>query len=415
MAKKRENMEVHKAVLIWDKHRFETEIALRIDVGRNLLSIDVPFVDISSMYGYGYKSKKQYDEAAFEIFKQEKIKWENVTEEILQQAFDIPNNNYYNDFSKAGYIAIVMGNEDWLVEYKKEISRKIVALESILEKLPYIPFQELKTTSTPNDKIKKIFISHSSADQKFAEALIDLLNTMGLGQEEIFCSSIPGYWIGNGKNFLDEIKTHFVNYDLFVIFIHSPRFYNSHVSLNEMGAAWVLQSEYCSFLTNDMEYDQMDAVVTSHEIAIKVNTNEAKSRLNDWKMRILDWFGKSDINANIWERSRDKFLNEVNALRYPSIYETRTVLTKKDIERLKVWIEANDNQLFQVWYTGESAVFGLGAKNQYEVNSARDMAEWRGFFKRLIELRLIEHTGYTRDGKHPIYQLTESAYQYFDE
>lgn len=411
MAKKRENMEIHKAVLIWDKHRFETEIALRIDVGRNLLSIDVPFVDISSMYGYGYKSKKQYDEAAFEIFKQEKIKWENVTEEILQQAFDIPNNNYYNDFSKAGYIAIVMGNEDWLVEYKKEISRKIVALESILEKLPYIPFQELKTTSTPNDKIKKIFISHSSADQKFAEALIDLLNTMGLGQEEIFCSSIPGYWIGNGKNFLDEIKTHFVNYDLFVIFIHSPRFYNSHVSLNEMGAAWVLQSEYCSFLTNDMEYDQMDAVVTSHEIAIKVNTNEAKSRLNDWKMRILDWFGKSDINANIWERKRNSFLETVSSLIYERVQIKDIDLSEEDINKLKLWVESDDDSMFYTEFLGGSGLMMLGA-TEYTINSAREKAEWRSCLSRLSSLGFIEYIG--EDNEFPKYQLTEKAYKHFD-
>lgn len=411
MAKKRENMEIHKAVLIWDKHRFETEIAQRIDVGRNLLSIDVPFVDISSMYGYGYKSKKQYDEAAFEIFKQEKIKWENVTEEILQQAFDIPNNNYYNDFSKAGYIAIVMGNEDWLVEYKKEISRKIVALESILEKLPYIPFQELKTTSTPNDKIKKIFISHSSADQKFAEALIDLLNTMGLGQEEIFCSSIPGYWIGNGKNFLDEIKTHFVNYDLFVIFIHSPRFYNSHVSLNEMGAAWVLQSEYCSFLTNDMEYYQMDAVVTSHEIAIKVNTNEAKSRLNDWKMRILDWFGKSDINANIWERKRNSFLETVSSFIYERAQIKDIDLSEEDINKLKLWVESDDDSMFYTEFLGGSGLMMLGA-TEYTINSAREKAEWRSCLSRLSSLGFIEYIG--EDNGFPKYQLTEKAYKHFD-
>lgn len=411
MAKKRENMEIHKAVLIWDKHRFETEIALRIDVGRNLLSIEVPFVDTSSMYGYGYKSKKQYDEAAFEIFKQEKIKWENVTEEILQQAFDIPNNNYYNDFSKAGYIAIVMGNEDWLVEYKKEISRKIVALESILEKLPYIPFQELKTTSTPNDKIKKIFISHSSADQKFAEALIDLLNTMGLGQEEIFCSSIPGYWIGNGKNFLDEIKTHFVNYDLFVIFIHSPRFYNSHVSLNEMGAAWVLQSEYCSFLTNDMEYDQMDAVVTSHEIAIKVNTYEAISRLNDWKMRILDWFSKSDVDANIWERKRNAFLETVSSLTYEIVQIKDVDLSEKDIDILKHWVDSDDDSMYYTEFLGGSGLMMLGAI-EYTINSAREKAEWRSCLSRLSSLGFIEYIG--EDNGFPKYQLTEKAFKHFD-
>ena len=393
--------------------RFKALLNTKIDeANQNIAELEKLRIVGQRVFGY---DAVYYEETQINAAKNKLKQWQNVILDIMKSYYQSDNNENYKRFQET--IVRVKAGFNFKNELSIEYTNGITILKGILE---IIDLLETDDSDNTHEKIsmhkkRKIFISHSSADKKFAEALVDLLNVMGLGQEDIFCSSVPGYWIGNGRNFLDEIKTHFVNYDLFVIFIHSPRFYNSHISLNEMGAAWVLQSEYCSFLTNDMEYDQMDAVVTSHEIAIKVNTNEAKSRLNDWKKRILYWFSKSDIDANIWERSRDKFLNEVNALRYPSIHETRTVLTKKDIERLKVWIEANDNQLFQVWYTGESAVFGLGAKNQYEVNSARDMAEWRGFFKRLIELRLIEHTGYTRDGKHPIYQLTESAYQYFDE
>lgn len=277
-----------------------------------------------------------------------------------------------------------------------------------------VVLREGNVSSKDMFKPKKIFISHSSDDQKFAEALVDLLNTLGLGPKEIFCSSIPGYWIGNGKKFLEEIKTHFVNYDLFVIFIHSPRFYSSHISLNEMGAAWALQSDHCSFLTSDMDYKNMNGVIDDQEISIKVTADEAPSRLNDWKQRILEWFDKPDVDTNIWERRRNKFIEETKAIIYAAPKQETTKLSDADSEKLKVWVEADDNELFQAWYSSDSAVFGLGAKNQFTVDTARDIAEWLGFFRRMLEQGFIEKVGYTKEGNHPKYQLTEKAYQYFD-
>ena len=47
------------------------------------------------------------------------------------------------------------------------------------------------------------------------------------------------------KNIIKEIRDLFDKRSLFVIFVQSPNFYKSAVSLNEMGAAWALKSEYC--------------------------------------------------------------------------------------------------------------------------------------------------------------------------
>ena len=421
MAKKVVQVEERRALLVWDKSRFQTEIEQRIVVGKDLLARDVPS---QSVYGYGYTVKKQYDENAFETFKQAKKKWENVTKEILQQAFDIPKNNYFEEFSKAGYIAIVTGREDWVIEYKKEVSQKIAALESLIEQLPYIPCAQIEMASVPASKAKakKIFVSHSSKDADFAKALVKLLLLMGFQPNEVFCSSVQGCWVDNGGDFFKVIRKHFDEYELFVIFIHSPRFYESHVSLNEMGAAWVLQSEYCSFLTADMSFKQIDAVVPSSEVAVKVNGDEPKSRMNDWKNRILSWFKKKEMVESLWEMYRDDFLEKANQIVYPSNTSQSTskpivhnVLSDEDEKRLKEWVDSNDNELYQVWYTGGSAVFGLGAMNQYEVKSGKEMAEWQSFFKRLLAIGLIEAVGYTSNGNHPEYQLTEKAYKYFEQ
>lgn len=190
------------------------------------------------------------------------------------------------------------------------------------------------------NKPKKIFISHASKDKKFTHALILLLNTLGFGEDDIFCSSEPGYWIRKG-DFFRVIKEQFEQNDLYVIFIQSPRFYASSVSLNEMGAAWALHSEYYSFLTKDMEYEQMSAVVNNHDIACKINNDDAKGRLNDWMVELLSYFGKQPIrDLSIWESSRDAFLKTVRRLSYKKVKQSpesteqstaKPALTKKDV------------------------------------------------------------------------------------
>lgn len=388
---------------------FKTLLNTKIDEANQNIS-EIEKFQVVSQRKFGYTAV-YYEETKINLAQNKLKQWQNVILDIMKSYYQSDNDENYKRFQET--IVKVKAGFDLKTELSIEYTNGITILKGILETIDLLNADGSDNTheKISMTKKKKIFISHSSADQKFAEALIDLLNTMGLGQEEIFCSSIPGYWIGNGKNFLDEIKTHFVNYDLFVIFIHSPRFYNSHVSLNEMGAAWVLQSEYCSFLTNDMEYDQMDAVVTSHEIAIKVNTNEAKSRLNDWKQRILYWFSKSDIDANIWERKRNSFLEIVSSLIYERVQVKDIDLSEEDINKLKLWVESDDDSMFYTEFLGGSGLMMLGA-TEYTINSAREKVEWRACLSRLSSLGFIEYIG--EDNGFPKYQLTEKAYKHFD-
>ena len=389
--------------------RFKALLNTKIDeANQNIAELEKFRIVGQRVFGY---DAVYYEETQINAAKNKLKQWQNVILDIMKSYYQSDNNENYKRFQET--IVRVKAGFDLKNELSIEYTNGITILKGILE---IIDLLEADDSDNTHEKIsmhkkRKIFISHSSADKKFAEALVDLLNVMGLGQEDIFCSSVPGCWIGNGRNFLEEIKTHFVNYDLFVIFIHSPRFYNSHISLNEMGAVWVLQSEYCSFLTNDMEYDQMDAVVTSHEIAIKVNTNEAKSRLNDWKMRILDWFGKSDIDANIWERKRNSFLETVSSFIYERVQIKDKDLSEEDINKLKLWVESDDDSMFYTEFLGGNGLMMLGA-TEYTINSAREKAEWRSCLSRLSSLGFIEYVG--EDNGFPKYQLTEKAYKHFD-
>lgn len=420
MAKKNIETEVRRAVLIWTKNQFKEQIETQIEKGKEVFNFDIPSHFVSVGYGYGQGARKVYDEVKFEEFKIVKNQWVDVTKEILRQAFDIPNNEYHSQFSNAGNVIAVMGNQDWPTEYKKEVSRKIAALESLLAQLPFIQCQHAEAKDEPIEKSKKIFISHSSDDAEFAVSLVHLLFSIGFKPHEIFCSSVPGCWVQEGKNFCQVIKEQFDQHKLYLIFIHSPRLYNSHVSMNEMGAAWVLQSEYSSFLTTDMQFGKMDAVVRNTDIAIKIDDEYAKHRMNEWKDRLIAWFGKDKIDENIWETFRDDFIKRMNQIVYPAASQVssddsnKTVkLKESDIKKLKEWVASGDNHFFQVWYEGGSATFGLGAINQYEVQSGREMAEWQGFLSRLTQGGFVNKKENAK--KHPDYELTEKAYEYFDK
>lgn len=160
-----------------------------------------------------------------------------------------------------------------------------------------------------------VFISHSSKDKAFVEELVELLESIGFDESNLFCSSVDGYGIGLGEDIFETLKKLFREHELFVIFVHSPRYYESPVSLNEMGAAWVLKTNFYSFLTQDMQFERMKGVVNSDKVAIKVDAEDAKARLNELKDKLCAAFNLENISHTKWERKRDRFLEKVNHIK----------------------------------------------------------------------------------------------------
>lgn len=169
-------------------------------------------------------------------------------------------------------------------------------------------------------KGSKLFISHKSEDELFVDALVNLLRLyIGSDAQRIFCSSVPNYKIGIGKDIYNEIKSQFEEYRIFMVIIHSPRYYQSSICLNEMGASWILNNECCSFLTADCNYEDLKGVIDKQYISIKVNANDAKERMNEFITKVLDFFSLSRFDITTisqWEADRDKFLKTVCKLTF---------------------------------------------------------------------------------------------------
>jgi len=408
-----------KAVLIWSIDRFKQEIEQQIEVGRGLLSEEIPFV--LNPYGISPRQEKTYDKSLLNAYEQKMQRWKDKVKDILLAAFGGVRTRYFNDFANIETDDMASMYCDTLEMDKEEISDRINALESIIERTPYIPVEETNVDVCPKVKTKKVFISHSHEDEVLAKALVDLLHDIGFEYSEIFCSSVPACSIPEGGNIFEEIRNQFEKHDLFVIFIHSPRLYGSLVSMNEMGAAWVLRSDYSSFLTKDFTTNDMQAVVRNENIVVKIGDKNAKYVLNSWKDRILKFFNKPDVSLNAWEQDKDKFLKIVTDIEYPQAVSVKTEeaktgkketrLSENDEALLKEWVESGDIDMYNAEYMGGGEII-LGNVS-YPYSTAREEAQWDAFFKRLLANGFIESTG--MGGNSARYKLTEKAYTYFEK
>ena len=186
-----------------------------------------------------------------------------------------------------------------------------------------------------------IFISHSSKNKDQVAKIADLLRSINLSpRRDIFCSSLPGYGIPNGANIFDFLRERFLNYDLHIIFVHSPEYYESPVSLNEMGAAWVLRANATSLLLPGFDFSGMKGVIGSDCIAIKLDgdRSEVKDRLNQLRRELESEFDISDNEDIIWEEARDKFISEINgdvSTKNENISATPALITEEMKQLLK--------------------------------------------------------------------------------
>lgn len=107
---------------------------------------------------------------------------------------------------------------------------------------------EIGIEKEDDEMSKKIFISHASADKGFVERIVDLLIDLGVREDQIFCSSVPGFGIPLGNDIYEYLREEFVGNELHVIFILSNNYYASVACMNEMGAAYLSQFFYIFLL-----------------------------------------------------------------------------------------------------------------------------------------------------------------------
>lgn len=163
--------------------------------------------------------------------------------------------------------------------------------------------------NTDSKNPPKIFISHSTDNAKIASALVDLLEFLGI--RDIFCSSVSGYEVLAGESIYQRIKSEYENHNLFMIYLISSAYLDSPMSLNEMGAAWVLKNDYQTFILPNLNVNSLDRTcIGKNSIAIRWDDNNIKARMNQFKAKIIKLFDRSAPDESRWEDRRDEFIKE---------------------------------------------------------------------------------------------------------
>jgi predicted nucleotide-binding protein len=154
---------IRNSKLVKDPELFKTEIEKRIELGNILLSNDVPVIPTDPYRGYS-RNRVSYDETHKKQFIANYSKWSDYNVELLKQSFNNPDNEYKDSYLARGQTA-VMGT-DIIKEYKDIISRQINNLESLIEKLPLIPYDTPLLDTPVANLVKpimnseKVFIVH---------------------------------------------------------------------------------------------------------------------------------------------------------------------------------------------------------------------------------------------------------------
>ena len=338
-------------------------------------------------------------------------KWQFTSKDILIDAFG-ESHRYVLTF--ADTISKKNSGFNYQREFISEVNQGMSVLESVQESLQMGIGLDKKEEMNASAKNPMIFISHSSKDKPFVEALVSLLEDIGFDKSNLFCSSVDGYGIALSKDIFETLRSLFNEHNLYVIFIHSPRYYKSAVSLNEMGAAWVLKTDFCSFLTADMDFNKMSGVVNGSTIAIKVDTEDVPSRLSELKNLLIQMFSLPLIDETKWERKRNIFLKQVLSIVYDNESaeeNTDTIeFSKDELKIFSRWANnSTDSNFISVW-TRQGLEVHFGYKNGYIYPRGEALAQYEDYMERLQYAGYIIVDGTVNKLKR--YKITKQGYDF---
>ena len=272
-----------------------------------------------------------------------------------------------------------------------------------------------------DDKKNKVFISHATKDGDYVKIFVNLLEDIGLSEDEIVCSSISGYGIPLGEDIYDWLSSQFQEFNLHVIFMLSNNYYQSVACLNEMGAAWVLKQKYDSVLLPNFDFVQIKGAINPNKIGIKLDSNadELNHRLNELKDNLIEEFSLRAVSATKWERHRNEFVENIGKITPEETAENEQEIVgqsqnsiSKDAGILLVYAaSSSDGQVTRLKSISGLAVCGGNWNFVGEEATAREESRWEDAVIELENYGLITALSYKRQ----IFRITTTGYEVADE
>lgn len=292
-----------------------------------------------------------------------------------------------------------------------ELVGSLLAISKNIDK--YYPPEVLRSYNSKGKDITampvkspKVFISHSSLDKNYVSALVELLESIGLNEQQLFCSSIPGYGIPLDEDIYDYLKLQFDSHKLHVILVLSDNYYESIACMNEMGAAWMLQSKYTTVLLPNFEFKNIKGAINPRKIGLKLDNDltDVKEKLGQLKDGLLEEFNLHSITDVLWERKRDNFINSLSNL---------TMANSLSQYALLILESACSDPLGTIIKSATLSGLSITVDSKDFVSSQerREVAKWENAMEELVTVEFIQQ----RDSKGEIFVVIQKGYEYIEK
>ncbi len=168
-----------------------------------------------------------------------------------------------------------------------------------------------KTKEIKNEPI--IFLSHKSDDKKYADALEKFITGLGVKNNQMIYTSHPLHKIPLDSNIYDYLRTR-INSNVFMIFLWSDKYLESPACMNEMGAAWVIQSDYTNIYVPSFSFGNpkyRECAVDTRKMGAVLNGDEhCKASMIELKNKIQSIF-KLENDEQTVQYLLDTFIKEI--------------------------------------------------------------------------------------------------------
>lgn len=174
----------------------------------------------------------------------------------------------------------------------------------------------------------KIFISHSSRNAKYGQAIVDLLSGVGVNSNQIIFTSNDAFGIPTGQNIFKWLKDRIVEKP-HVIYLLSPEYYSSVACLNEMGAAWIVENQHTIIFTPQFKPSSpefQNGALDPREMGFKINNTD---RILEFVESLKEHYDISNNAVFVSQKIR-RFIEEVNSIESIVAKETKPSLNTSE-------------------------------------------------------------------------------------
>ncbi|WP_417353108.1 toll/interleukin-1 receptor domain-containing protein [Flavobacterium alkalisoli] len=178
----------------------------------------------------------------------------------------------------------------------------------------------------------KIFISHSSKNANYGQAIVDLLVAVGVNNEQIIFTSNDAFGIPTGQNIFNWLRAR-ITEKPHVIYLLSSEYYSSVACLNEMGAAWIVENEHTIIFTPEFKASSPEfqsGALDPREMGFKINNHD---RVTGFIETLRDIFPISTKTVFVSQKIRE-FIEKVNSFEVPkqSLPVTQILKNEKPLD-----------------------------------------------------------------------------------